>query len=166
MGNAYERLLLLGIPTSVQPFHERARVNLLMACIWFPNLPLYNPNSAWVFNEDANLAPQAPEPLFLTNLQSAQLGLSRLHKGCQCFLQFNDQAEVPRTCSGLITIIHFKSVETTKLLLCVLPQVPHRCWLPGCFHGQGARGGTNCWNVVYLQTATTAPVFHNLKCRH
>lgn len=71
MGNAYERLLLLGIPTSVQPFQEKARLTLLTACIWFPNLPLYNPNSAWVFNEDANLAPQAQEPLFLTNLQSA-----------------------------------------------------------------------------------------------
>lgn len=62
---------LLGIPTSVQPFQEQARLTLLTAYVWFPSLPLYNPNSAWVFNEDANLAPQAQEPLFLTKLQLA-----------------------------------------------------------------------------------------------
>lgn len=31
---------------SIQPFHEKAGLNLLTACIPFPNLPLYNPNSA------------------------------------------------------------------------------------------------------------------------
>lgn len=88
------------------------------------------------------------------------------------FPTLNDRAEVPRTHPGLITIIHFKSTSTTKLVLCMLLQVPHWSWVLGCLKARELLKSTasrspwgNCWNVVYLQTVTTAPVFHNRKVR-